>query len=173
MESTTGLSVSDRATYQPDFEVVLERLRGAVTRMRSLDPLTTELMRLRGAAAHNCRKCKSLRNTAALQAGGSEDLYGSIEDFENADLPERHRVALRLTDAIVTRPNDLDAALVADVRRLFSPRQALEMVLDVVCNSSQKIPVTFGFDEARVTEGYELYETAPDGTRSFPQRTED
>ena len=170
MGTTTGLSMSDRSTYQPDFEATLERLRGAVTRMRDVDPLTTELMRLRGAAAHNCRKCKSLRNTAALAAGGSEELYDSIEDYEHRDFPEEHRVALRLTDAIITRPNDLDDALVADVRRLFSSRQVVEMVADVMCNSSQKVPVAFGFDEALVTEGYERYETAPDGTRTYLDR---
>ena len=31
----------------------------AVARLRALDPVTTEVVRLRGAAQHNCRLCKS------------------------------------------------------------------------------------------------------------------
>src|SRR6516225_9977038 len=38
----------------------------AVARMRALDPVTSELVRLRGAAQHNCRLCKSLREGTAL-----------------------------------------------------------------------------------------------------------
>jgi len=51
----------------------------AVARLRALDPVTTEVVRLRGAAQHNCRLCKSLRKGNALDAGGSESLYADIE----------------------------------------------------------------------------------------------
>ena len=51
----------------------------AVARMRALDPVTSELVRLRGAAQHNCRLCNSLREGGALDAGGSETLYEEIE----------------------------------------------------------------------------------------------
>ncbi|MGV0801977.1 carboxymuconolactone decarboxylase family protein, partial [Mycolicibacterium elephantis] len=51
----------------------------AVARLRALDPVTTEVVRLRGATQHNCRLCKSLRESTALDAGGSEELYGQIE----------------------------------------------------------------------------------------------
>ena len=47
--------------------------------MRALDPVTAEMVRLRGAAQHNCRLCKSLRESAALDAGGSEAMYADIE----------------------------------------------------------------------------------------------
>ena len=48
----------------------------AVARLQALDPLTTEVVRLRGATQHNCRLCKSRRDEQALDAGGSESLYG-------------------------------------------------------------------------------------------------
>jgi hypothetical protein len=51
----------------------------AVARLCKLDPVTTEVVRLRGAAQHNCRLCKSLREGNALDAGGSESLYADIE----------------------------------------------------------------------------------------------
>ena len=39
----------------------------AVARLRALDPVTTEVVRLRGAAQHNCRLCKSRRDEDALE----------------------------------------------------------------------------------------------------------
>jgi hypothetical protein len=52
-------------------DVVFNEFLPAVARMRALDPITSELVRLRGAAQHNCRLCKSLRESTALDAGGS------------------------------------------------------------------------------------------------------
>ena len=67
-----------------------------VARLRELDALTSELVRLRGATQHNCRLCKSLRETTALNAGGSETLYGDIEHFEASEaLTDRQKAALR------------------------------------------------------------------------------
>src|SRR3954463_11463137 len=66
-------------------EVLFNTFLPGVARLRNLDPLTTEVVRLRGATQHNCRLCKSLREGAALDAGGSESLYEQIEWFETAD----------------------------------------------------------------------------------------
>ena len=83
----------------------------AVARMRGLDPVTTEVVRLRGAAQHNCRLCKSLREANALDSGGSEDLYGEIEHYESADEADRCAQG----GVAVRRRDDLDA--VADQPR--------------------------------------------------------
>ena len=61
-----------------------------VARLRELDPVTTEIVRLRGATQHNCRLCKSLREGHALDAGGSESLYDAdraLRDVGRADRP--------------------------------------------------------------------------------------
>ena len=61
----------------------------AVARLRAFDPVTTEVVRLRGAAQHNCRLCKSLREGHALDAGGTEGLYEQIERYESVGGPDR------------------------------------------------------------------------------------
>ena len=73
----------DHATDPSD--AVFNGFLPAVARLRELDALTSEVVRLRGAAQHNCRLCKSLRETTALNAGGSETLYGDIEHFEASE----------------------------------------------------------------------------------------
>ena len=80
----------DHTTDPSDF--VFNDFLPTVARLRELDAVTSEVVRLRGAAQHNCRLCKSLRETTALDAGGSETIYDDIERFEtSAQLTDRQR----------------------------------------------------------------------------------
>ena len=136
----------------------------AVARLRALDPLTTEVVRLRGAAQHNCRLCKSRRETNALDAGGTEDLYGQIEQFESADgLTDAHKAALRYVDALIWSPSQISAEVAAGVHEHFSEDQALELTWDIMRNAANKIMVSLGVDAPRVEEGTELFSVEPDG----------
>jgi alkylhydroperoxidase family enzyme len=90
----TGPVSWDHATDPSD--LVFNTFLPTVARLRELDALTAEVVRLRGATQHNCRLCKSLRETTALDAGGTETLYGDIEKFEeSAQLTGRQKAALR------------------------------------------------------------------------------
>jgi alkylhydroperoxidase family enzyme len=136
----------------------------AVARMRDLDPVTTEIVRLRGAVQHNCRLCKSLREGNALDAGGSEELYSQIEDYESASgLSDAHKAALRYVDALIWSPSRIDAEVAAGVRKHFSEQQAWELTLDVMRNACNKIAVSLGADAPRVADGTERYLIDADG----------
>lgn len=149
-------------------EALLNGFVPAVARLRNLDPITTEVVRLRGAAAHHCRLCQSLRETRALDAGGSEDIYRQIEDFENADgLSDAHKAALRYVDALVWSPSQVSPEVAAGVRKHFSQKQAFELTLDVMRNAANKIAVSLAADAPRVTEGTERYEVDEAGQTIF------
>lgn len=151
----------------PSGEVFNEFLP-SVGRMRALDPLTSELVRLRGAAQHNCRLCKSVRESRALQAGGSETLYDEIAQFEtSSQIDDRRKAALRYVDALIWTPAHLDADVVAEVRAAFSEAEAVELTLDVMRNASNKIAVSLGGDAPRVSEGTETYLLDVDGQTVF------
>ena len=132
----------------------------AVGRMRHLDPVTSEVVRLRGARQHNCRLCKSLREGSALDAGGTEDLYDAIDDYENSGLSERHRAALRYVDALIWTPSRVDGT---DLLANFTQDEAVELTLDVMRNAANKVAVALGADAARVSEGTERYALGADG----------
>jgi alkylhydroperoxidase family enzyme len=156
----------DRDTDPVD--LLLNRFAGTVGALRELDPVTTEIVRLRGAAAHNCRLCKSLRETTALDAGGSEALYADIEDYEpSARLTDAHKAALRYVDALVWTPSAISAEVAAGVRASYSAAEATEITLDVMRNALNKIAVALGGDAPRVTEGTELYRLGADGVPVF------
>ncbi|MFP1155101.1 carboxymuconolactone decarboxylase family protein [Mycobacterium sherrisii] len=163
---TRGPIEWDHAT-DPSGEVFNEFLP-SVGRMRALDPLTSELVRLRGAAQHNCRLCKSVRESRALEAGGSETLYDDIAQFEtSSQIDERRKSALRYVDALIWTPAHLDADVVAEVRAGFSEAEAVELTLDVMRNASNKIAVSLGGDAPRVSEGTEIYLLDIDGQTVF------
>ncbi|ORW41796.1 hypothetical protein AWB90_21275 [Mycobacterium paraense] len=154
-------------TSEPS-DVVFNDFLPAVARMRALDPLTAELVRLRGAAQHNCRLCKSLRETTALDAGGSESLYGDIERYEDSSrLTRRAKAALRYTDGLIWTPAHLVADVAAEVRSEFSEAEAVELTFDVMRNASNKVAVSLGADAPRVEEGTERYLLDAEGQTVF------
>lgn len=161
-----GTIAWDHVTEPSD--VVFNEFLPAVARMRALDPVTSEMVRLRGAAQHNCRLCKSLREATALDAGGSEELYGDIERYEDSpSLTERVKAALRYTDGLIWTPAHLVADAVAEVRSRFSEAEAVELTFDVMRNASNKVAVSLGGDAPRVEQGTERYLLDADGQTVF------
>ena len=162
----TGPVVWDHATDPSD--LVFNTFLPTVARLRELDALTAEVVRLRGATQHNCRLCKSLRETTALNAGGTETLYGDIEKFEaSAQLTERQKAALRYVDALIWSPGHIDDDVAAGVRAHFSDSEAVELTLDVMRNASNKVAVALGGDAPRVEQGTEQYLLDVDGQTVF------
>lgn len=156
----------DHATDPSD--VVFNSFLPTVARLRELDALTSEVVRLRGAMQHNCRLCKSLRETTALGAGGSETLYGDIEQFEaSAQLTDRHKAALRYVDALIWSPAHIDRAIAEAVRAHFSDAESVELTFDVMRNASNKVAVALGGDAPRVENGTEEYLLDADGHTVF------
>ena len=135
----------------------------SVARLSGLDALTTELVRLRGARAHQCRLCQSRRSLSAVSTDGGETALDLVDVYETSDLSERHKVALRLTDAIVWQPTAYPEGLADQVRAQFGPAEALEIVLDVARNASNKSAVALGVDQPNVTEGVEYFDMDADG----------
>jgi alkylhydroperoxidase family enzyme len=154
--------VWDRDTDPVD--LLLNQFAPMVGALRTVDPVTTEVVRLRGAVQHNCRLCKSLREGAALDAGGTESLYSDIERYESSVLlDERQKAALRYVDALIWRPSKIDPDVAAGVRMHFSDAEAFEITLDVMRNAANKIAVALGGDAPRVEEGTERYFLGLDG----------
>lgn len=145
-------------------DLLLNGFAPAVAQLHELDPVATEIIRLRGAVQHNCRLCRSLRDSTALDAGGSETLYDDIERYETSTLlTDPHKAALRYVDALIWTPAHITPDIAAGVRAHFTDAQAVEITLDVMRNACNKIAVAFGADAPRVMEGTERYFVGADG----------
>jgi alkylhydroperoxidase family enzyme len=160
-------NLDEKVTAAVDLWPALDRFLTTVAAMVSLDPVTTELVRLRGARAHNCRICQSRRNVTAVENGAGESVFDQIDFFETSDLDERHKVALRLTDAMIWQPAAYPTGLVEQVGAYFSPAEALELVLDVVRNAANKVAVALEADQPVVSGGVEYVRVDADGTLAY------
>jgi alkylhydroperoxidase family enzyme len=121
-----------------DFDDAINSFAAAVMRATSLDPVITELVRLRCAQYHDCRLCGSLRLHEAVEQGVDEAIVAKIAHYESSDLSEAAKAALRLADAMISRPATADDKLRAELREHFTESQIAEICLDVVKWSQQK-----------------------------------
>jgi len=133
---------------QPDIRRSLKDYQDAVVRGTDHDPVTTELVRLRCARTHNCRICQTLRLSDARAAGADDTMTAKVDFYELSDLDELHKIALRITDALITRPETLSLETVDAARANYSPVQLAELCLDITKWSTQKIHVALGTDGA-------------------------
>ncbi len=127
---------------------MLADYQDAVVRGAALDPVVTELVRLRCARTHHCRICQTLRLADAHSAGVDEGMTSKIDYYETSDLPEAYKVALRITDAFILRPDAATEHLVRAARATFPAEQLAELCLDITKWSTQKIHVALGTDTA-------------------------
>jgi alkylhydroperoxidase family enzyme len=126
----------------------LKNYQDSVVRGADLDPVTTELVRLRCARTHNCQICQTLRLANARADGADDHMTAKVDFYETSDLDEAHKIALRITDAFINRPEDLTSESIAAARETFEPKQLAELCLDITKWSTQKIHVALGTDSA-------------------------
>jgi alkylhydroperoxidase family enzyme len=143
----------------------LQAVMTAVARLRSLDPLTAELIRLRGARFHHCRLCSSRRRVAAAALGS--ELLEDADPAARPDLTGVQRAALALTEGMLLTPAAIPPAVIAAVRAELSPQQAAETALLVAHNAANKIAVAFAVDAPSVSEGVEFFELDEAGDYTY------
>ena len=142
----------------------IEEIIRVIPGLQGLDPVTTELVRLRGARAHQCRFCKSVRSHSAMLAGANDAMFDAVDFYAKSDLPDAVKAALAFTDAFVWTPGRIGDEEVAALAKHFTPAQQVELLLDVARNASNKFAVSMAADGANVSEGYEVYDVKPDGS---------
>jgi hypothetical protein len=157
--------------YGTDIDQAIDSFSAAAVRASTLDPITTEMVRLRCARYHDCRLCQSLRYEPALRAGLDETLNAKIDNYEGSDLDERYKVALRLTDAVIVDPQSLDPALREQLHTHFTDEQIAELMLDIVKWSFQKVLVALQLD-VPVRAGLSVLTFDPNGNPSIGEPIE-
>ena len=104
----------------------------------AVDPLTSELVRLRCAQVHHCRLCGSPRQRSALENGFEESMAERVARYEQGGFTDARVAALRLVDTLILVPADAGPALREELERHYSPGQIAELCFDVVKWSQQK-----------------------------------
>jgi len=131
-------SATGEGQIAPALARALDAFAAAAMRAQAVDPVTTELVRLRCAGYHDCRICGSLRLDDARQRGLDEEMAAKVARYESSGLPERAVVALRLADAVIIDPRAADRELAAQLNEHFSEEQIAELLFDIMKWSRQK-----------------------------------
>ncbi|MFZ4486117.1 MAG: hypothetical protein ACOYO9_05970, partial [Candidatus Nanopelagicales bacterium] len=84
----------------------------------------------------------------AADLGLDADMAAKVDRYEQSDLDERHKVALRIVDAFIWLPSGITDDLVAQARGHFTDAELAELLLDITKWSTQKIHVVLGTDGA-------------------------
>lgn len=132
----------------------------------AVDPLTSELVRLRCAQVHHCRLCGSLRQRAALENGFEESMAERVARYEQGGFTDAQVAALHLVDTLILTPADASPALREALARHYSPGQIAELCFDVVKWSQQKALVATHCD-APPWEGIHVLDFDGDGHPLF------
>ncbi|MEX1217379.1 MAG: hypothetical protein WEA11_02525 [Acidimicrobiales bacterium] len=135
--------------------VAIMSMLAAVGRLQVVDPVTKELVRLRGARLHQCRRCQSVRSVAALNSSANTDVF-DVDDPESIqELSVGTQAAIDLVNATFLGPPNIDQGLIARLTQSYNSEELVELVNYLMRNACNKIPVAFGVDNAIVDEGFE------------------
>ena len=128
-----------------------------------LDPLTTEVIRLRCGSYHHCRMCMSGRVVENGQVVVGSELAARIDGYAEAPLEPRLQAALRYVDAHNIDPTRLDVQLRADLRDQFTVTELVEVSLHTSAFSYQKILVALTLDSPANDAGLVEFSFDADG----------
>jgi hypothetical protein len=135
--------------------VAHERFLLDVAKLAALDPVTSELVRLRGARAHDCRLCQSRRSVSAIDLAGRSDLF---DDSDPSGISDTQALTLQVVDAFVWQPIQWPPGLGERIVEALGAVAATELILDIVRNAANKIAVAFEVDDPQVESGVEYYD---------------
>ena len=93
-----------------------------------------------------CGYCRNVRFAGAREQGLGEDLVDLIADgYAESALSERHKAAIRFTDAFLKHPGEVDEETRRALRDHFTPEQIVELAAGVALFMGfSKIAVALG-----------------------------
>ena len=132
--------------HQPELLAAFQRLYGTLWSHGVLDQPTKEVARLRNARVTGCGYCRNVRFAGAREQGLDESQVAKIDDsYEESSLSERHKAAIRFTDAFLKHPGEVDEATKQELLRHFTPEQIVELAAGVALFMGfSKIAVALG-----------------------------
>jgi AhpD family alkylhydroperoxidase len=151
-------NISAYADYDPKIREARAAIVTAAKPGKVLDPLTSELVRLRNAALQGCQFCGSFRSGVAQDRGMNEPMVEDVfGDYESSGLlSERSKVALRLVDAFILGFGHVPADLARQSHEHFTDAELAAIGLRVLSSSTNKVGIALGTDKQDPKEAYGL-----------------
>lgn len=142
--------------------VELSRLAGIPIASKSsfqIDPVLHELIRLYNAKYQDCQYCQNARQTVAVQSGLEEDMVSALGHFEDSNLPDNYKAALRITSSVAVSPALLTDEMWDDALRHFSELELVDIVLLSMHTTASKATITLGLDPGKEASSRQFFPT--------------
>ena len=132
--------------HQPELLQAFRRLYGTLWSEGVVDQATKEVARIRNARTVGCRYCRNVRFAGARAEGLDEEAVALVDaGFEGSRLSERHKLAIRWTDAFLQDPAHVDPGLRDAMLREFRPDELVELTVGLALfQGFAKIAVALG-----------------------------
>jgi hypothetical protein len=140
----------------------LVRLAGIPVQTRSsfrLDPVLHEMIRIYNGKVQDCQYCQNARRAVAVQAGLTESMVDMLSDFENSDLADDMKAALRLTAAFSSNPGVITEEMWGEAAQHFSAKELVDIVLLSMQTIASKVTVTLGLDPGKESSDRIIFPT--------------
>jgi hypothetical protein len=118
----------------------------AARRLPPVDPELIELIRLRNGVAQSCQYCLSIRLEGGRDFG--EDMGRKVVRFEQSDLSDRQKAALRLAAAFLEMPSELTQEARDEALKYFSPGEIVGLMFRLTSFLVNKPRAALGIDGA-------------------------
>jgi alkylhydroperoxidase family enzyme len=142
--------------------VELSRLAGIPIASKSsvqIDPVLHELIRLYNAKYQDCVYCQNARQTIAVQSGLEEDMVTALGHFEESNLPDNYKAALRITSSLAVNPALLTDEIWAEAATHFTEQELFDIVLLSMHTTASKATITLGLDPGKEASSRQFYPT--------------
>jgi hypothetical protein len=93
-----------------------------------------------------------------------QDAELTVTRFEESDLSDRQKAALRLGEALLTVPSSLTPQARAAALEHFSPEEIVGMLYQLVMNTWNRVPIALGVDGPIDEGGLTFFEWKEDGS---------
>ena len=117
------------------------------------------MIRLYNAKYQDCQYCQNARQTIAVQNGLEEDMVEALGHFEESNLPDNIKAALRITSALATNPGLFTDDLWDDALKYFSEAELIDIVLLSMHTTASKATITLGLDPGEEASSRQFYPT--------------
>jgi len=135
----------DLADVAPELGAAFHAFFAASITKPKVDIVTKEMVRILSGQLSHCEVCRNTRVRVAVDRGMDETTVAKIEHFEDSDLSDRHKAALRFARAFLIDPASFDEAAQAEMLEHFRPDQIAELTLDLIrLRPGSKVAVASG-----------------------------
>lgn len=135
------------------------------------EPELIELVRLRNGVAQSCQYCLSIRLEGGRDFGA--DMGQKVLRFEQSDLSQRQKAALRLAAAFLEMPAELTQRAREQALEYFSPEEIVGLMLRLTSFLVNKPRAALGIDGPLDPQRLTPIDSGPTIEKFMPQPRED